>query len=56
MKLASRPFGGKLFKEVLFMAYVISSDCIACGACETRCPFGVSIVENLKQAKAVFGQ
>ena len=38
MKLAGRPFGGKLFKEVLFMAYVISSDCIACGACEGECP------------------
>ena len=40
MKLAGRPFGGKLFKEVLFMAYVISSDCIACGACEGECPVG----------------
>ena len=30
-------------------------DCIQCGACETRCPFGVKIRENMAQAKAVFG-
>lgn len=32
-----------------------AGECIACGACERRCPFGVSIVENMKQAAAVFG-
>lgn len=31
-------------------------ECIQCGACETRCPFGVSIMENMKAAKAVFGR
>ena len=30
-------------------------DCVGCGACETRCPFGVKIRENMTQAKAVFG-
>lgn len=30
-------------------------DCIGCGACESRCPFGVSIVENMKKAAEVFG-
>ena len=30
-------------------------DCIQCGACETRCPFGVKIRENMALAKAVFG-
>ena len=29
--------------------------CIACGACETRCPFSVPIVENMRQAAACFG-
>ena len=29
--------------------------CIACGACEKRCPFGVPISENMKQAAALFG-
>ena len=31
------------------------SDCIQCGACETRCPFGVSIRENMQKAKEKFG-
>lgn len=31
------------------------SDCIACGSCEERCPFGVSIIENMKKAAKVFG-
>ena len=28
--------------------------CIACGACEKRCPFGVGIIENMKAAKEMF--
>ncbi len=31
------------------------SDCIGCGACETRCPFGVPIRENMRAAAEVFG-
>lgn len=31
-----------------------ASDCIACRACEERCPFGVSVVERMEQASAVF--
>jgi hypothetical protein len=30
-------------------------DCSQCGACETRCPFGVKIRENMAVAKLVFG-
>ena len=30
-------------------------ECVACGACEMRCPFGVSIRENMKKATEVFG-
>lgn len=33
-----------------------AGECIQCGACETRCPFGVSIRENMKQAAKVFGK
>ena len=29
--------------------------CIACGACEKRCPFGVKITENMRAAKSLFG-
>lgn len=32
-----------------------ASECIKCGVCETRCPFGVEIRENMKKAAAVFG-
>jgi len=30
------------------------SDCTSCGACEERCPFGVSIMENMKEAGSIF--
>jgi len=33
-----------------------ASECIGCGECEKRCPFGVPIRENLKQATAIFNQ
>ena len=32
------------------------SDCIGCGLCETRCPFGVEIRENMQKAAEVFGE
>lgn len=31
-----------------------SDECIACGACESRCPFHVSIIENMRQATTIF--
>ena len=31
-------------------------ECIACGNCESRCPFGVPIIENMAEAKKVFGR
>ena len=33
-----------------------AGDCVGCGQCETRCPFGVSIRENMKQAARLFGR
>ena len=33
-----------------------AEECIQCGACETRCPFGVHIMENMIEAKRVFGK
>lgn len=33
---------------------VKASDCIACGVCEKRCPFGVGIVENMQSAVSLF--
>ncbi len=31
-----------------------ASDCIGCGGCETRCPFGVKIVEGMEKTKLLF--
>lgn len=31
-----------------------ADECIACGACEKRCPFHVPVVENMAAAKALF--
>ena len=33
-----------------------ASECISCGACEKRCPFKVEIIQNMKEAKNVFGE
>jgi len=30
-------------------------ECIACGACEKRCPFGVPVIANMKECVEVFG-
>ena len=32
-----------------------AGDCIACGGCETRCPFGVHVIEKMKKAQELFG-
>ena len=32
-----------------------AGECVACGACESRCPFGVPVIENMKKAGALFG-
>ena len=31
------------------------SDCIACGHCEQRCPFGVPVIHNMGDAAEIFG-
>ena len=33
-----------------------AGECVQCGACEKRCPFGVAIRENMKKAVEVFGR
>lgn len=32
-----------------------ASECIQCGACERRCPFGVPVRKNMKEAAELFG-
>ncbi len=34
---------------------VNTNDCIGCGSCETRCPFGVHVVERMAKARELFG-
>lgn len=31
-----------------------ASECTACGACETRCPFQVPVRENMRQVAELF--
>lgn len=31
------------------------SDCVNCGSCEERCPFGVSVMKNMQRAADIFG-
>ena len=32
-----------------------ASECIQCGQCETNCPFGVAIIEQMEKAAEKFG-
>lgn len=32
------------------------SDCIECGSCESRCPFNISVADNMKEAALLFGR
>jgi predicted aldo/keto reductase-like oxidoreductase len=31
------------------------SDCVSCADCEKKCPFGVSVIANMKKATSIFG-
>jgi predicted aldo/keto reductase-like oxidoreductase len=31
-----------------------ASECIECGLCEERCPFGVEVMDKMRQAVALF--
>ena len=33
-----------------------AGECAGCGACEGRCPFGVKVTENMRQAASLFGR
>jgi uncharacterized protein len=32
-----------------------AADCVQCGACEERCPFGVDVIAKMERAAALFG-
>lgn len=42
-------------REHYLALHAHASDCIACGACEERCPFGVEVIQNMEKASALFG-
>lgn len=31
-----------------------AQDCIQCGACSKRCPFGIDAAANMRRAKEIF--
>lgn len=33
-----------------------AGECLGCGACESRCPFGVAVRDNMRRAAEVFGR
>lgn len=33
-----------------------AGECVGCGGCEERCPFGVRAIENMQKAAALFGK
>lgn len=42
-------------REHYLTLHAHASDCIACDACEERCPFGVQVIQNMEKASALFG-
>lgn len=32
-----------------------AGDCVECGSCVKRCPFGVDVIANMREAKRIFG-
>ncbi len=35
---------------------IYASECIGCGECELRCPFGVEVIEDMAEAASYFGK
>jgi len=50
--LDHRPY--ETCEEVIDALEHKASECIACGSCESRCPFGVRIIDNMSRAAALF--
>lgn len=52
-KLAEIP---ATLREHYLALHAHASDCIACGECEERCPFGVEVAKNMVKASDLFGE
>jgi predicted aldo/keto reductase-like oxidoreductase len=48
--------GNKTIRAHYQSAVSASEPCIACGSCETRCPFGVPVIRNMEEAQSLFSQ
>lgn len=48
--------GDAMAKEHYNSLAATASQCVGCGICEKRCPFGVPIREKMQQVKAAFGK
>lgn len=53
---AMQPETPASLKEHYLALEATAADCVACGGCETRCPFGVPVIERMALARAQFGQ
>jgi len=54
VELDKKPAG--TVKEHYAVLKNTASACIECGACESRCPFNVNVIENMRRAAEVFGK
>jgi uncharacterized protein len=45
-----------MIREHYLALHAYASDCIECGDCEERCPFGVEVIENMAKAANLFGK
>jgi uncharacterized protein len=43
-------------REHYLALHASASDCIECGECEERCPFGVEVTGNMVKAANLFGK
>lgn len=53
---AMQPETPASLKEHYLALKATAADCVACGGCETRCPFGVPVVKRMALARERFGQ
>ena len=50
-EMAQQGFDARPANEVMTAN---AADCIQCGDCEERCPFGVKVIEKMTQAATLF--
>ncbi len=56
MEAPSSGFDPAVLRDAYAALPASAGDCIACGVCESRCPFKVGVIRNMERAAAVFGR